>query len=152
MLKGNSDNNVKLIILDQLDKVRKYNPRILEESFSELVIILKSDSMDLKLRFLKFLEFFLNRKNIVNILGTLQSEVINSCKDSTTSSQIYQAKLLGIIHRYLVLKVIPPMDIIQNTLPGLLNNEIKSKSSFDLIRSIINYLVLKVIYINNLYS
>jgi len=35
LLKGNSDNNVKLIILDQLDNIRKLNPRMLEESFGE---------------------------------------------------------------------------------------------------------------------
>ena len=33
------------------------------------------------------------------------------------------------------------MDIVQHTLPGLLSCEIKSKSSFDLLRSIINYLI-----------
>lgn len=102
-------------------------------------MLLKSDSVELKIQFLKFLECFLTSKNINKVIGILQSELIDSFKDKSTTAQKYQSKLLGIIHRYLLLKVIPPMEIIQNTLPGILSYEIKNKSSFDTIRSIITY-------------
>ena len=143
LLKGNSDNNVKLIILDQLDHIRKLNPRMLEESFGELIMLLKSDSVDLKMQFLKFLECFLTSRNINKVIGTLQNELIDSFKDKSLLSQKYQSKLLSIIHRYLLLKVIPPMEIVLNTLPGILSQDIKNKSSFDTIRSIITYQLFK---------
>jgi len=134
------------MILTQLDNIRKLNPRVMEESFEELVKLLKSDSVDLKIQFLKFLESFLNAKNINKILGTLQKELVDSFNDKTPLAQKYQSNLLAIIHRYLLLKVIPPMDIVINTLPGILSHEIKDKSSFDTIRNIITYLTFKVSY------
>lgn len=76
ILKNNSDNNVKLIILEQLDIVRKKDKLVVMDSFSDLFTMVFSGDMEIKLKFLPFMKEYIRKENINAIQKTDRKSVV----------------------------------------------------------------------------
>lgn len=67
ILKNNTDNNVKLLILDQLDIIRKKNKQVIAEDFLNLQKISFSSCFEVKERFLVFCLHFVTPRNYQDV-------------------------------------------------------------------------------------
>jgi coatomer subunit beta len=59
IMKNNTDNNVKLLVLDQLDIIRKKNRQVINEDFLNLLKLAFSSGYEIKDKFLVFCKHFI---------------------------------------------------------------------------------------------
>lgn len=70
-----SDNNVKLIVLDRVDQLRKRNPGILDDLTMEILRVLSSPDIDVRKKSLEIAMEMVSSKNVEEVVMLLKKEL-----------------------------------------------------------------------------
>ena len=133
VLKNNNDNNVKLLILDQLEIIRKKDKLVIMDYFVDLVTLLFSGDLEIKLKFISFMEIYIKKDNIGVIQKTLIEEFKKCLADKNTDKE-YQTKIILLINKLVPAGVISTKTFLTQILPIILHNSALEQSTFDVVR------------------
>ena len=78
LLVQQSDNNVKLIILDRLDEVKQRHPSIMQSLVMDMLQALSSPNMDIRRKCLDVALSLVTKKNIDEVVQILKKEVMKT--------------------------------------------------------------------------
>lgn len=112
-----SDNNVKLVILDRLNVLKKRHSRILRESVMDILRVLSTPNLDIRRRALDIAMDLVSTRNVDDIMGLLKKEILSTsgndaAKGSSDAESIaYRSMLISAIHGCAVRfpDVVPPV-------------------------------------------
>ena len=79
LVSGNSDNNVKLIVLDKLHNIRQINAKLLEEQLVDITKVLQNQDIDIRKKTLDLAKSLLNSKNVITFFPILKKELKAVC-------------------------------------------------------------------------
>jgi len=99
LLVQQSDNNVKLIILDRLNEVKKKHPSILQSLVMDMLQALSSPNMDIRRKCLDVALSLVTKKNIDEVVQILKKEVVKTQQKDSESSGEYRQMLVRGIHQ-----------------------------------------------------
>ncbi|CAD8125535.1 unnamed protein product [Paramecium sonneborni] len=94
LINTQTDNNIKLVILDRLEAVNQLNPRVLEDRTQDLSQLLNQQSIDIRRKVLKL--FQLKNENVVLLAQSLQKE-FQKCQNLNDQSE-YKVLMLQLIN------------------------------------------------------
>ena len=77
LLKNESDNNIKLIILQKLNAIKKRNVKILQDLIFEILICLHTPNIDIRQNILLLVISLLTPNNVVEVVGILKKQLIS---------------------------------------------------------------------------
>jgi len=95
-----SDNNVKLIVLEKLNGLRKHHGKILQELLMDILRVLNSPNIDIRRKTLEIAMELVSPRNINEVVLVLKKEVVKTqSKDvDKTESLEYRQMLIKSIH------------------------------------------------------
>jgi len=100
LLVQQSDNNVKLIILDRLDEVKKRHPSVLQGLVMDMLQALSSPNMDIRRKCLDVALSLVTKKNIDEVVQILKKEVLKTQgKEAGKEAGEYRQMLVRGIHQ-----------------------------------------------------
>ena len=134
ILKNNNDNNVKLLVLDQLEIIRQRDKLAIMDSFIDIATMVLSGDSEIKDKFMPFIETYIRKENI----GVLQKSLIQEFKDClashSTGNEEYQTKIVLLFDRLVTQGIIGSKTYFKEVLPILLHNHDFLQSTFDIVR------------------
>lgn len=98
LLNTQSDNNVKLIVLDRLSDLKKHHIKILQEILMDIMRALNSPSLIICKRVLDIAMDLVSPRNIEEVVGQLKREVIKTQDKSRDNTGEYRYLLIQAIH------------------------------------------------------
>lgn len=98
LLSSQTDNNVKIVILDRLAVIIRHNYRLLEDSVMELLALLRTPSTEIRRTLLSLVAELVSDRNIGDVMGFLKSEVVRSATDTDELGKGYREMLIQSIH------------------------------------------------------
>ena len=99
LLVNQSDNNVKLIVLDRLIELKKDNTELLQEMVMDILRAVASPNIDIKRKTIDLVLDLITPRNIDGVTGMLKNEVIKSQSENTSETGEYRQMLVHAIHR-----------------------------------------------------
>merc|ERR1711871_34149 len=99
LLVQQSDNNVKLIILDRLDEVKKRHPSVLQSLVMDMLQALSSPNMDIRRKCLDVALSLVTKKNIDEVVQILKKEVLKTQGKEMEKGGEYRQMLVRGIHQ-----------------------------------------------------
>ena len=99
LLVSQSDNNVKLIVLDRLTDLKKDNKELLQEMIMDILRAIASPNIDIKRKTLDLVLDLITPRNIDNVTGMLKTEVVKSQSENTSDVGEYRQMLVQAIHK-----------------------------------------------------
>jgi len=94
LVSGNSDNNVKLIVLDKLHNIRQINAKLLEEQLVDITKVLQNQDIDIRKKTLDLAKSLLNSKNVITFFPILKKELKAVCFSNEPAEVEYRSLLL----------------------------------------------------------
>lgn len=100
LLSSESDNNVKLIILDKLDELKRHHVKVLQELLMDILRALSSPNSDIRRKTLDIAMDLVSPRNINEVVQILKKEVVKTqSKDvDRASANEYRQMLIKAIH------------------------------------------------------
>jgi len=98
LLVKESDNNVKLIILDRLVQIKVHHSRILQELLMDILRALSSPNMDIRRKTLDIALDLISPKNIEEVVLTLKKEIQKTQSKELDKAGEYRQMLIQAIH------------------------------------------------------
>ena len=98
LLSSQTDNNVKIVILDRLAVIIRHNYRLLEDSVMELLALLRTPSTEIRRTLLSLVSELVSDRNIGDVMSFLKSEVVRSATDTDELGKGYREMLIQSIH------------------------------------------------------
>jgi len=98
LLVQQSDNNVKLIILDRLDEVKRKHPSVLQALVMDMLQALSSPNMDIRRKCLDVALSLVTKKNIDEVVQILKKEVLKTQGKEMEKGGEYRQMLVRGIH------------------------------------------------------
>jgi len=103
LLNGQNDNNVKLIVLERLEALKKKHAKILQELLMDILRALASPNPDICKKVLEVSMDVVTGRNVQEVVNVLKREVQKTCSDDTESSveakgAAYRNMLIRAIH------------------------------------------------------
>jgi coatomer subunit beta len=136
ILKNNNDNNVKLLIIEQLEIIRRRDKLILMDSFIDLAQMVFLGDGEIKEKFLPFMESYTTKDNIAVVQKTLFHE-LKECLSSKSDQKEYQAKIILFVNSLVERKIISEKTFFADVLPMIIQNPSYAQNIFDLIRIVL---------------
>ena len=99
LLVNQSDNNVKLIVLDRLMELKKSYKELLQGMAMDILRAVSSPNVDIKRKTLDLVLDLITPRNIDDVTGMLKTEVIKSQSESTSETGEYRQMLVQAIHK-----------------------------------------------------
>lgn len=99
LLVNQSDNNVKLIVLDRLMELKKSHKELLQGMAMDILRAVSSPNVDIKRKTLDLVLDLITPRNIDDVTGMLKTEVIKSQGESTSETGEYRQMLVQAIHK-----------------------------------------------------
>ena len=99
LLTSQTDNNIKIVILERLSVIIKHNCRLLEDSVMELLSLLKTPSTEIRSTILDLMKLLVSERNIneVSDLPVMYKKILNLIHFAGIinkySSEIFEKKL-----------------------------------------------------------
>ena len=87
-----ADNNVKLIVLDRVDQLRRRNEGVLDDLTMEILRVLASPDMDVRRKALNLALEMVSSKNVDEVVMLLKKEL-----QKTVDEQYEKVRMLGIV-------------------------------------------------------
>ncbi|KAL3310812.1 Coatomer subunit beta, partial [Cichlidogyrus casuarinus] len=81
-----SDNNVKLIVMDRLIALRSNNERIIQDMVMDVIQILSSSDMELRTKTLDFVLDLVTNRTVEELTNLLIKELLRACATSAAAS------------------------------------------------------------------
>jgi len=102
LLNGQNDNNVKLIVLERLEDLKKKHSKILQELLMDILRALSSPSPDICRKVLEVAMDIVTNRNVKDVVVTLKREVQKTTSESDSSTEskgaVYRTMLIQAIH------------------------------------------------------
>lgn len=98
LLVSQSDNNVKLVILDKLTELKKRNAKTIQELLMEILRNLATPTLDIKKRTLDFAMDLVHPSNIDEVVLLLKKEINKTHGDEIDKGPEYRRYLVKAIH------------------------------------------------------
>lgn len=101
LLGSESDNNVKLIVLDRLMGLRKFHGKILQELLMDIMRVLNSPNSDIRRKTLDITMDLISPRNINEVVLTLKKELIKTQSSGVDREEAdeYREMLIKSIHK-----------------------------------------------------
>lgn len=103
LLNSANDNNIKLMVLTKLTKLKSISPKLIEDQISEITESMKSDSFDIKMQIIDLIRECCSKKTAETIIDILQHQILQLQKDNNEAQKEFLLKLLENVN-YLVQK------------------------------------------------
>lgn len=94
-----ADNNVKLIVLDRVDQLRKKNEGILDDLTMEILRVLSSTDIDVRKKALEIALEMVSSKNVEEVVLLLKKELSKTVDQEYEKNAEYRALLIHTIHQ-----------------------------------------------------
>mmetsp|Transcript_31623 Transcript_31623/g.46664 ORF Transcript_31623/g.46664 Transcript_31623/m.46664 type:complete len:973 (-) Transcript_31623:59-2977(-) len=102
LLNGQNDNNVKLIVLERLEDLKKKHSKILQELLMDILRALSSPNPDICKKVLEVVMDIVTIRNVNDVVGTLKREVQKTTSEADNSMEakgaVYRNMLVDAIH------------------------------------------------------
>jgi len=98
LLNQQSDNNVKLIVLERLAELKKNFRKILQEVLMDIMRALSSPNLDIKKRVLDIAMDLLQPQNIDEVISKLKGEIVKTQDKNLDGAADYRKLLIEAIH------------------------------------------------------
>ena len=98
LLSTQTDNNVKIVILERLAVIIRHNCRLLEDSIMELLALLRTPSSEIRRTLLSLVGDLVSDRNVTDVMTFLKGEVVRSAGDSDEMGKEYREMLIQSIH------------------------------------------------------
>jgi len=98
LLCNQSDNNVKMIVLDRLLEIKKQHPKVLQELLMDTLRALNSPNMDIRRKTLDIALDLVNPKNIDEVISILKKEINKTQSKELEKGGEYRQMLIQAIH------------------------------------------------------
>lgn len=102
LLNGQNDNNVKLIVLERLEDLKKKHSKILQELLMDILRALSSPNPDICRKVLAVAMEVVTSRNVNDVVNTLKREVQKTTSESDNSMEskgtVYRSMLIQAIH------------------------------------------------------
>lgn len=93
------DNNVKLIVLDRVDQLRRKNPGVLDDLTMEILRVLSSTDIDVRRRALNVALEMVSSKNVEEVVLLLKKELSKTVDQEYEKNNEYRQLLIHSIHQ-----------------------------------------------------
>jgi len=94
-----ADNNVKLIVLDRVDQLRKKNPGVLDDLTMEILRVLSSTDIDVRKKALDLALEMVSSKNVEEVVLLLKKELSKTVDQEYEKNAEYRSLLIHSIHQ-----------------------------------------------------
>lgn len=94
-----ADNNVKLIVLDRVDQLRKRNPGVLDDLTMEILRVLSSPDLDVRKKALELALEMISSKNVEEVVMLLKKELSKTMDEQYEKNAEYRQLLIHSIHQ-----------------------------------------------------
>ncbi|KAJ6782627.1 hypothetical protein PWT90_00180 [Aphanocladium album] len=94
-----ADNNVKLIVLDRVDQLRKKNEGILDDLVMEILRVLTSTDIDVRKKALEIALEMVSSKNVEEVVLLLKKELSKTVDQEYEKNAEYRSLLIHSIHQ-----------------------------------------------------
>lgn len=94
-----SDNNVKLIVLDRVDQLRIRNEGVLDDLVMEILRVLSSPDLDVRKKALGLALQMLSSKNVQEVIMLLKKELAKTVDEQYEKNSEYRQLLIQSIHQ-----------------------------------------------------
>lgn len=94
-----ADNNVKLIVLDRVDQLRKRNEGVLDDLTMEILRVLSSPDIDVRKKALQLALEMVSSKNVDEVVMLLKKELQKTVDEQFEKSSEYRQLLIHSIHQ-----------------------------------------------------
>lgn len=102
LLNSQNDNNVKMIVLERLEDLKKNHSKILQELLMDMLRALSSPNPDICKKVLDIAMDIVSSRNVAEVVSTLKREVAKTAEDDTNTSEAkgsyYRGMLIRAIH------------------------------------------------------
>lgn len=102
LLNSQNDNNVKLIVLERLESLKKKHSKILQELLMDILRALSSPNPDICKKVLDVSMDIVTSRNVAEVVTTLKREVVKTTQDSDPTMEnkgvVYRNMLIRAIH------------------------------------------------------
>jgi coatomer subunit beta len=133
LLTKESDNNVKLIILDRLAGLKRRNEKILQENLMDILRILSSPNFDIKKKILELTLELINKQNVNEVVTALKKELVTTQNPDAGPIQSQSAAKTADLYRKLLVETMHQCAVrfpaIVPTVIGLLINYLGDESA-----------------------
>jgi coatomer subunit beta len=97
LLASQSDNNVKLILLDRITELRVSQTPVLQELCMDLLRALSSPNLDIRRKCIDIVMDVLTRRNVEQVVGLMKKELQGTQKDGSAADN-YRLLLIQAVH------------------------------------------------------
>lgn len=94
-----SDNNVKLIVLEKVNSLRKVNEGILDDLTMEILRVLSSPDLDVRKKALELAMDMVSSKNVEEVVMLLKKELAKTVDEQYEKNNEYRSLLIHSIHQ-----------------------------------------------------
>jgi coatomer subunit beta len=94
-----ADNNVKLIVLDRVDQLRKKNEGVLDDLVMEILRVLSSTDIDVRKKALEIALEMVSSKNVEEVVLLLKKELAKTVDQEYEKNAEYRSLLIHSIHQ-----------------------------------------------------
>lgn len=94
-----SDNNVKLIVLEKVNQLRKANYGILDDLTMEILRVLSSPDLDVRRKSLELAMDMVSSKNVEEVVMLLKKELAKTVDEQYEKNNEYRSLLIHSIHQ-----------------------------------------------------
>ena len=98
LLVSQSDNNVKLIVLDRLAELKQNHRYVMQEMVMDILRAVSSPNLDIRRKTLDVVLDLVTVRNIDEVVSTLKKEITKSQTDTTEKSGEYRQMLVPAVH------------------------------------------------------
>jgi len=98
LLVKESDNNVKMIVLDRLMTIKQKHPKIMEELLMDILRALNSPNMDIRKKTLDIALDLITAKNIEEVVQVFKKEILKTQNKEFEHAEQYRQLLINTIH------------------------------------------------------
>jgi coatomer subunit beta len=102
LLNSQNDNNVKMIVLERLEELKKNHSKILQELLMDMLRALSSPNPDICKKVLDIAMDVVTSRNVVEVVANLKREVTKTAEDDNNTSEgkgsYYRGMLIRAIH------------------------------------------------------
>jgi coatomer subunit beta len=99
LLNSTSDNNIKLIILDRLNDLKKHHLKVIQEILMDILRALSSPNIDICKKTLHLAIDMVSPRSIEEVIQVLKREVIRTQETELEHGEEYKTLLIQTIHK-----------------------------------------------------
>jgi coatomer subunit beta len=99
LLAQQSDNNIKLIVLDRLLELKKSSKEVMQEMLMDVMKVLSSPNLEIRSKVLDIVMDLVNPTNIDEVVGVLKKEVMKTQTEDYDKNVDYRQLLIKCIHQ-----------------------------------------------------